>query len=273
MKYSSELKVIDTQEKAYLLGFLYGDGCICTYAEKTGRIRFLTKISISIDDKEIIEQLYKFFPFFNLGGFDYSKYNKKCVKQISITKSSKELFNDLLLNGVYPRKSYENANKLRIPNIDKSLISHFIRGFFDADGSVYIPTRRKNLLSIEFSSVSLKFLTDINNYLINLNINCWKIKSKVPSSKGRQVCHNLIFNKTSEILKLINFMYKDSTINLKRKADKCLNYKPVDIFLNRNMICSACNSNKIIKDGKRISSIRYRCKNCGRRFSIKRNKF
>lgn len=269
MKYNNELKVIDTQEKAYLLGFLYGDGTISTFTEKTGRIRYLTKISISTDDKDLILQLKKCFPFFNLGKFDYSKYNKNSGKQISLAKSSKELYNDLLLNGVYPRKSYENKNKLRLPNINDSLISHFIRGFFDADGSVYIRAKRKNLISIEFCCVSLEFLININSYLKSININSWNIITKQPKGRGKQIYYILSFIKTSEILKLINFMYKDANIKLERKADKCLNYKPINRILDRNMNCSQCNSNKIIRNGTRGNSIRYKCQNCGKGFSVK----
>ena len=89
MKYNNELKVIDTQEKAYLLGFLYGDGTISTFTEKTGRIRYLTKISISTDDKDLILQLKKCFPFFNLGKFDYSKYNKNLFTSAELSKINK----------------------------------------------------------------------------------------------------------------------------------------------------------------------------------------
>lgn len=268
MKYNNELKTIDSQEKAYLLGFLYGDGTITTYKEKTGRIRYLTRISIHKDDEDLIKQLKKHFPFFNVGGFDYSKYNKNSGKQVSVSKSSKELYQDLLGNGVYPRKSYENANKLRLPDISSKLIPHFIRGFFDADGSVYTPTRRPNLLSFEFCCVSKEFIYEIDSYFKTVNINSWKIRDRQPSN-GRQICYNLVINKTSEILKLIKFMYNDSTISLKRKADKCLNYKPVDKVLERNMICTTCDSPRITKNGVRGNSIRYKCGNCGQGFSIK----
>lgn len=271
MKYSSELKVIDTQEKAYLLGFLYGDGTITTYISRNKRV-YATKISIQISDKDLIEKLYELFSFFCLGTFDYSKYNKNSVKQISIGSSSKKLFNDLLYNGLYPRKSYENASKLKIPNIDKLLIPHFIRGFFDADGSVYRRAKRKNLITIEFCSVSKEFLNEIDLYLKSININSWKIVTKQPKGKSKQIYYILTYIKTSEILKLIEFMYNDATISLKRKANKCLQYKPVNVFLDRNMICSVCNSNKIIKNGTRGNSIRYKCNDCGKGFSINQNK-
>jgi intein-encoded DNA endonuclease-like protein len=43
----------------------------------------------------------------------------------------------LLSNGVYFRKSTENKELLEFPNIEEHLKSHFIRGYFDGDGSVY----------------------------------------------------------------------------------------------------------------------------------------
>jgi intein-encoded DNA endonuclease-like protein len=271
MKYNGELNVIDTQEKAYLLGFLYGDGTITTYKEKTGRIRFLIKISINIIDKELIEQLNYKFSFFNLGKFNYSKYNKKSKEQISIAKSSKELYDDLILNGLYPRKSYENKDKLKLPNIEKALISHFIRGFFDADGSVYIRAKRKNLIIIEFCSVSLEFLNCIDLYLKSININSWKIITKQPKGKGKQEYFILSFIKTSEILKLIDFMYCNANIYLKRKADKCLKYKPINKVKDRNLVCPHCGDFNVWKNGIRENSTRYKCQNCKKGFSIKNN--
>ena len=267
-KYNNELRVIDTQEKAYLLGFMYGDGCISSYKVEGGRIRYSTKISISKSDEELIFSLQKYFPFFNLGSFDYIKYNPNCGKQTSIAKESKELYNDFLLNGVYPRKSYENKNRLRIPNIAPELISHFIRGFFDADGTVYTPIKRPNLLSIGFCSVAKEFIREIDSYLTNVGINSWKIKENYHSD-GRQTSYELIYNKTSDILKLINFMYRDANISLKRKADKCLNYVPVNKVLDRNMTCNCCGSNRIKQNGIRGNSTRYLCLNCNKGFSVK----
>lgn len=269
MKYNNEFKNIDSQEKAYLLGFLYGDGTITTYKEKDGRIRYLTKISININDIDLIDKIKKQFQFFNVCSFDYSKYNNNSNKQISVSKYSKELYSHLVLNGLYPRKSYENSNKLKLPNINNELLPHFIRGFFDADGSVYTRTKRKNLINIEFCCVAKEFLLEIDSYLKSYDINSWKLISKEPRGKGKQTYYILSFIKTSEILKLINFMYADATFSLKRKEDKCLNYKPVNKVLDRNICCPYCHNNIVWNNGKRGNSIRYKCQNCGKGFSIK----
>lgn len=269
MKYNNEFRVIDTQEKAYFLGFMYGDGTITTYVESDERIRFLTKISININDVNLINTLHENFPFLNIGGFDYSKYNKNNNKQVSLAKSSKKLYDDLLLNGLYPRKSYENKDKLNIPDIDDKLMPHFIRGFFDADGSVYTQASRKNLIRIEFTSVSKTFITQLNDYLMKHHINSWKIREKLPTGKGNEICHAIEFIKTLEVLKLIGFMYKDANIKLERKAEKCLSYKPVNKVKDREICCSKCGSNKVWANGQRAKSMRYQCQVCYKGFSIK----
>lgn len=267
MKYNNELQLIDTKEKAYLLGFLYGDGTITTYTEKNNRIRFLTKISINNNDKNLLIKLKEYFNFFNLNEFNYGKYNINSNKQTSLSKSSKKLYDDLILNGLYPRKSYENKDKLHLPNINDNLISHFIRGFFDADGSVYIQNNRKNLIRIEFCSVAKNFIHEINNYLKSININSWKVSEKIYND--RQNLYVITFTKTSEIKKLIEYMYNNATIYLERKANKCLLYKPVNKVFDRNITCRYCNSIKVWNNGKRNNSIRYKCQNCGKGFSIK----
>ena len=270
MKYNNELKVIDTQEKAYLLGFLYGDGTISTYKCKDeNSYSFYTRISINKDDEELIYQLHKEFSFFNIGEFDYSIYGGKTGWQKSISKTGKLLYDDLLLNGLYPRKSYENKEKLKLPNICNDLMSHFIRGFFDADGSVYTRAKRKNLITIEFSSVSKSFITELNSYLKSIDINCWKIVEVTSLKDNRQIYYKLVFIKTDEILKLIDFMYRDANIKLKRKATKCLVYKPVNKVIDRNIICPECGNDKVWINGYRGNSTRYKCQECKIGFSIK----
>lgn len=269
MKYNNELKVIDTQEKAYLLGFLYGDGTISTYVTNEGYDRFTTKISIQIGDSDLIYTLKEHFDFFSIGYFDYSKYNENSVEQIYIRIDSKELYNDLMLNGLYPRKSYENKELLKLPNIDNSLMPHFIRGFFDADGSVYSLANRPNLIRIEFSSVSKTLITGLNSYLKKHHINSWRIREKPPKGESVQMCYALEFIKTDEILRLIELMYNDANIKLKRKAEKCLTYIPVNKVKDRSICCPKCGSNKVWVNGQRNKSMRYQCQICFKGFSIK----
>jgi hypothetical protein len=75
----------------------------------------------------------------------------------------------------------------------------------------------------------------------------------------------------NEILKLIDFMYCNASIYLKRKADICLNYVPVNKVKDRNINCPECTGIHIWMNGKRGNSIRYKCQDCHKGFSIKNN--
>ena len=110
-------------------------------------------------DKQLIYDLHKHFPFFNLEVFDFGKYKPTWSKQYALRKASKSLFDDLSEKGILERKSGENSSKLSIPKIDKELIHHFIRGFFDGDGSINIPLRRPHLRRAEICGSSEEFLS------------------------------------------------------------------------------------------------------------------
>ena len=119
--YNRELQVIDTQEKAYLLGLFYADGNV-------GLNQNQCRIELSINDKDLILHLKDLFPFF------YIHYNQDT--KIELGNYEKNLKLDLINNGCLPRKSFENKDNLHLPNINESLIPHFIRGYFDGDGVV-----------------------------------------------------------------------------------------------------------------------------------------
>ncbi|NJO64509.1 MAG: hypothetical protein HC836_42115 [Richelia sp. RM2_1_2] len=268
MEYNGELKEINTKEKAYLLGFLYGDGTITTYKEKTGRIRYWTKISISHNDKIILDTLKSYFKFFKEGSFDYSKYNKNNLKQVSLKLGSKKLFDDLINAGLYPRKSYENKEKLSLPNIANELLSNFVLGFFDADGSIFKMKYRKNLMGVEIVSNSFNFITQLNNLLELNNIFSWKIVEKKPHGKGKQIYYIIKYTKMSEIIKLRNYLYNNHSIALPRKYEMFQNIKLVDKVIDRNISCPHCNSIRTTKNGKRKQRMRMKCCECAKGFTL-----
>lgn len=125
--YNRELSIIDTQEKAYLLGLFYADGNI-------GLNQTQCRIDLSLGDKELIFKLKELFPFF------YIHYDRG--SKIELGNYCKDLKKDLISNGCLPRKSFDNRNNLHIPNIEDSLIPHFIRGYFDGDGGCTLSTKK-----------------------------------------------------------------------------------------------------------------------------------
>ena len=123
-------KKIDTERKAYFLGFILADGCVYLGANKNS-YRF--QMNLQIQDKYVLEELQKDI------GSDYKIQDKQFgykkngdPRFISLLKiNSSKLCEDLINLGVIPRKSMkQEVKKNLIPN---KLISHFIRGYFDGN--------------------------------------------------------------------------------------------------------------------------------------------
>ena len=114
---------IDTEEKAYWLGFLYADGCVHSNNNE---------ISINITDKEHIEKFKTAIGAVNhkiTETNDKRFPNAKTLYQFTI--KDEQLHKDLIQWGCVPQKSLLLT---KIPNIPRDFISHFIRGYFDGDG-------------------------------------------------------------------------------------------------------------------------------------------
>lgn len=209
-------KKIDTERKAYFLGFILADGCVYLGANKNS-YRF--QMNLQTQDKYILEELQKDI------GSDYKIQDKQFgykkngdPKFISLLKiNSSKLCEDLINLGVIPRKSMKQEMKKNL--IPNKLISHFIRGYFDGNGSCSI---RKNLISLDFFG-SKTICLQIDEYLKLNNIN-----KNVLYGNNKNELYGLRINNTDNKILLYYYLYEDATIYLKRKKekfDKFLQYK------------------------------------------------
>ena len=132
-------EVIDTEEKAYWLGFMYADGYIVA-PRKYNTIR--VGISITKGDKNHLEKFKKTINFtgkihdYNGGKSKYKGSKPYC----RILISSPKMAQDLIDKGCI----IEKTDKLKYPSTDivpKHLEKHFIRGLIDGDGSITINTK------------------------------------------------------------------------------------------------------------------------------------
>lgn len=222
-------------------------------------------VRISLTDEQLINDLHKIFPFFNKSSYDFSKHNKKSKIQYSLTKRNKELYRDLYNAGVIYRKSAENSEKLFIPEIKKELISHFMRGYFDGDGSISIPRSRPNLRRVEICTTSYTLIIDIISELKKSNINVPIFREKNKTLGKNKILYVIEWVKTSDVLDLKHYFYKNCTICLKRKYNLFETFKPIN-KTDQNPKCSSCGFN-CIKNGTRQTGInmyiRYKCSKCG----------
>lgn len=206
---------IDTIEKAYWLGFLYADGYV-TSDNRWG-------VELCYED---YNHLQKLLYAFNYNG-DLKTRERNDTKSCSFLINNKHMTGSLILNGVIPNKTY----CLEFPNeniIPKKLYSHFIRGFFDGDGCVYITQNAKprkdrgNKIytrickGINFVCKSENFINDLLHILNDNGINFHSSINK------RDNLYTITTSSLNEIEKFYNYIYKNSNpnIRLERKFNK-----------------------------------------------------
>jgi len=196
---------IDTEHKAYWLGFIMADGCI-TRTEKNGPYnRF--EFNLKEEDKAHLEKFQKDLQS-NYKVKEIEKRNKKrdfnsVVCNIRI--NSRKLVDSLIKNEIYPNKTGKEVLPKTIPN---KLVKHFIRGYFDGDGSITVNK------SFRICSSSLEILNSFNDYfklVLGIEYNIYEDKSyKVPffviDSNNRK--HNKV---------VLDHLYDGSTLYLDRK--------------------------------------------------------
>ena len=101
----------------------------------------------------------------------------------------------------------------RIAKVTEELIHHYIRGYFDGDGSVFLEKQSGKIKSsFVFSSKQLaeNFKTELTKFGIKVS----NIHKKTNSD--RCWYFNISYIQTE---KLKRFMYRDSSIHMKRKYD------------------------------------------------------
>lgn len=190
---------IDNEEKAYWLGVLFADGNISKKASKSGQV-FLSSV-----DKEWVLEFMKTIDSTNKPREEVHKVFKKSIWKAQIT--SAEMYNDLNAIGCTPNKSHT----IRLPLLNKDLIHHFIRGYFDGDGTVGV---YKNLKSNDWCILKSGFSSGSKNFLESL-LDILPVKNKSIKHAGVYITQHSL----QDTISLYNYMYKDANVFLKRKKD------------------------------------------------------
>jgi len=197
-------EVIDTEDKAYWLGFLYADGAI-SYKE-TFPTAYKVELALKESDKEHVEK-FKLF----MKSERKIRYREK-TKAVRIIISSKKLCESLIYLGCTPRKSLTLTfpNKKQVP---EKLLKHFIRGYFDGDGHISINKNTNCLMVVSMLGTS-EFL--------NAVIHETKLTCSLKKDKRHLGNTFSIRPRISESIDFLNYIYKDAEIYLTRKYSKYL---------------------------------------------------
>ena len=200
---------IDTPNKAYILGFLYADGCNCIQKQTI-------HMALQEEDKQILEDIRK-----EIGSekeLDYIDYSNKHTggysykNQWRLNMFSKHMCESLKKIGMIPNKSL----KVTFPDIDTNLYSHFIRGLFDGDGCLH----NSNGKSTYHCSITgtYNLCNYLKEYFKTIGIN-----SHVRDASN----HNgitAVFEvwRKDDAKKFLDFIYQDAEMYLERKYQRYL---------------------------------------------------
>ena len=209
---------IDSEHKAYWLGFIYADGSITKKVYEKGSYTYRLRMELMFEDKYILEQMaldlesdLKPKEYYN-DTSHFEGYNKP-KHTAYIMFSSKKMGEDLVKLGVVPNKTFILKS---LPNIPDNLMKHFIRGYFDGDGSVYLT--KDNTIKTAFYGTH-DFINSIQDFLIK---ELGLTKKKITDQKEANVSFVGMAKQESE--KLYHYMYDEATIFLNRKYEKYNKY-------------------------------------------------
>lgn len=191
---SNIFETIDTEEKAYWLGFLYADG----YVDER---RFM----LGLQDKDK-EHIVKFKNFLESDMPYHDRVNNGGHPYRIFEMYDKKICSDLYAQGVYRKKSLTLKPTFNMP---KELIIHWVRGLFDGDGSIYPHqsprAHERYYIGLCGTEEVLKFVQE-----------CWGVKRKLDYNRS---VPKFTVAKKEEVNRILHLMYDNSTIYLDRKKE------------------------------------------------------
>ena len=203
---------IDSDIKAYFLGFIFADGWIC-YRPQMRNYEF--GMELQSCDKYILDRLNE-----ELGGVHKIVHNEPSVMNIKghlahhnhsdiLRVYSKQLIEDLMSHGIDENKSQKDTH----PIVQGNLFFDFLRGYIDGDGCYYCD-RNKGCLTMHItcaSAVPLEWIRD--------TLKQYGIYSYVYCEHERK--YRLFCSRQKDLSALLSLLYHDNfSLCLSRKYNK-----------------------------------------------------
>ena len=183
------------EKSSYWLGFIYADGYVRMKDNKSGEL----KIKLKDTDIDHIKMFLKDIECEKPIQCGIDGKSKFCKVSVYSNKLVKRLFSLGCVNN--------KTQKIRLPKLKKNHMSHFIRGYFDGDGSISKLKNRPNSFTVSvcsniiFNEELIKFLGFGKTYVYE---NYSVIK----------------FSRILEIIKFRDYIYSDAVTLLERKLNK-----------------------------------------------------
>ena len=224
---------INSEEKAYCLGLMYSDGNVISSKIWDSKIISITQSEKDKDIVELFKKLTKSESLINESVVNGGKYYRLCIH-------SKKMFDDLAALGVVERKSLI----LSFPSfLSDEMIRHFIRGYFDGDGSVWEGKRKKMVVKNELKpgeyrerivhnvkfniTGAASFIEGLQDFLIR-NYGFTKTKLNFSKAKNKNTHCTMEYSGRKNLEKFFNIIYNGANFFGKRKRnkfEKIINYE------------------------------------------------
>jgi len=198
--------IVDSQDKAYILGMLWADGYNCT--EKGSVV-----LQLQEQDKELLEQINCITNNERpLRKTCLSNKNKNWHDQYMLTWQSKHLSALLCAYGMPQKKSLI----LEFPKwLSPDLYRHFLRGYLDGDGCISLSKEGKFAsVSMIGTSMFLSAVKDIIKKEIGVDV---VVKRDL---RARDPICTLRCGRKNDVKKILEWIYCDASLFLDRKHKK-----------------------------------------------------
>lgn len=203
-KYIEDAFVVKNENSAYWIGFIAADGSLSDE-------RHSIEIGLQIRDIDHLKKFSKFTTYKSNLKISIRENTNSC----RITAINSKIYDSVKKYNLMPNKSFKIRFNDIINNFDgeQEMIRHFIRGYFDGDGSIYY---KENLTCLKVSFCGNNdFLSQLKEYLESLLNICMTIYSK----NGTDI-KSLVVNHKKDAIKLLDYMYYSSKVYLDRKYNK-----------------------------------------------------
>lgn len=206
---------IDTPAKAYFVGLFMADG----YYNHQSRLIIKLARSDAQDLKRLSDAIHS---------------DKRAIR-FSGNTAILAVGSQQLVAALQKLIGHKKADRLVVPALPKQLMRHFIRGFFDGDGSVSVRKARPHQLRVGLCSIDKSFLLQLNVLLLNEGITARLYKEnragksiRVPGGKFAKCCfdmYTLQINTHEDRIKFFEYLYSPfHTLCLRRKYNKYRQY-------------------------------------------------
>ena len=205
---------IDTEEKAYWLGFIFADGYISSSPIKDSvKSHYVFGITLKGQD---VNMLKKFNDFMEYQGDNVTKtsvtFHNKVIPVCRWIITNKHLWEILNSYGCVPNKSLI----LKFPSESifksKELVKHFIRGYIDGDGCITYSDKTHQHMELSILGTE-SFLNNMQKYLPITN--SYKIYCDPRNKNVKRISIN-----GKPALKILYYLYEFSSVYLERKYQR-----------------------------------------------------